>query len=85
MPVSSFYLEKMKQTNVVGIILPILQMEKLGLREVQKPVQDGTARNQQSQVGNPLLPLPGVCVLSLARSPHGPQQAVILRPQATPL
>lgn len=54
----------MKQTNVVGIILPILQMEKLGLREVQKPVQDGTARNQQSQVGNPRLPLPGMCFVT---------------------
>lgn len=67
MPTASFYLQKTKQANGVDIILPILQMKKLGLQEFQKPVQDRTARSQQSRVGDPLLPLPGTGALSLAR------------------
>lgn len=35
-----------KLASVVGIIPPILQTKKVGLREVQKPVQGCTARNQ---------------------------------------
>lgn len=57
---------KDKTSQGIGIIL-ILQMNNLGLREVQKPIQDSTARSQQSQVGDPLLSLPGMCALSLAR------------------
>ena len=75
--------DKAKQANVVDIILPILQ--KMGLREVQKTVQDCTARNQQSQLGNPVLPLPDTCILFLASSLCGPQQVVLSRLQASPL
>lgn len=47
-----------KEAGVVEIILPVFQMKKMGLREVQKPVQGCTARYQHSQLGNSLLRLP---------------------------
>lgn len=59
--------------------------EEFGAQRGSEPVQGYTARDQQSQVGNPLLPLPGVYVFTLASSSCGPQQMVLSRPQAAPL
>lgn len=59
-------------------------MKKMGFREVQKPAQDCTARNQQSQLGTHCSParhvhfIPGQFTMWL-------QQVVLSRPRAAPL